>query len=152
MRKFFVIIRYLMIVLLIILIGFFIKKDVSIIVKYVKNIDSESKVILMFISIVALIIISIFDVFSKKFKIRNSFKYTLINIIGLFPICLFFARVIFDKTLVFNTMLTSSYNKEYFAESLYTYLDYNSFVITAISILIIVYRIINTEKVTKHKA
>lgn len=107
------------------------------------------KVMLIFIAILAFIILNILDLILKRFSVKNKLSYDLINIIGILPICLLFTRILYDNTLIFNTILKLTYDKEYIIQSLYSYLEYNSFVIILLPILIIIYRLINTVKSTK---
>lgn len=149
MRKFCFIMRYLLLIFLIFLISSFMKEYYSSIRSDFRQFEIRYKVMLIFIAILAFIILNILDLILKRFSVKNKLSYDLINIIGILPICLLFTRILYDNTLIFNTILKLTYDKEYIIQSLYSYLEYNSFVIILLPILIIIYRLINTEKSTK---
>lgn len=149
MRKFCFIMRYLLLIFLIFLISSFMKEYYSLIRSDFRQYEIRYKVMLIFIAILAFIILNILDLILKRFSVKNKLSYDLINIIGILPICLLFTRILYDNTLIFNTILKLTYDKEYIIQSLYSYLEYNSFVIILLPILIIIYRLINTVKSTK---
>lgn len=149
MRKFCFIMRYLLLIFLIFLISSFMKEYYSLIRSDFRQYEIRYKVMLIFIAILAFIILNILDLILKRFSVKNKLSYDLINIIGILPICLLFTRILYDNTLIFNTILKLTYDKEYIIQSLYSYLEYNSFVIILLPILIIIYRLINTIKSTK---
>ena len=140
--------RYSFLILLVILVSIYIYKF------YIKfsfsktGIEFRLNVVIMLISLFLLFVMNILDLFLKKFKVINSFKYNLITIIGLIPLNIIFLRILFDKTIITNVK-TNIITEELLLGEGHSYIEYNSYIIIIIIFLLILYRFINTRKSTK---
>lgn len=148
MNKLIKIFKYILLILLFILISIFVYKFY---LKYplsFTGIMFKLNTIIMYILLFVIYIFNIMDLFRKKHKINNESKYNLITIIGIIPVIIIFIRILFDKTILSN-ISTGYISKELLIKEGYSFIEYNSYIIIIISILLILYRIINVRKSTK---
>lgn len=149
MDKIFKIIKYILLMTLLVFIGLFIHKYYLDYPMKKTGIVITAKVIGIFVALIILFIMNIFDIISKEYKVRNVNKYNLLTIISLIPINLIFFRMLFDSTLLSNVKPTEYITKEFLLKNGYLFIDYNSIVIIIIVILLLIYRVINLKKSTK---
>ena len=140
--------KYILLIVLLVLIGLFVYRYY---IKYSRNqtaIEITLKMIVMYILLGIYYIINIKNLFRKKSKINNPFKYHLVNIIGILPIIVVFTRMMIDPTIISN-IKSSFVEKGFLIGQGYSFIEYNSLVIIIILILLIVYHFLNIRKSTK---
>ena len=149
MNKFCSFIRYIFLIILFIFIIMFITKYYVGVNFSESNININIGIILMFIFLTAIFTINLYDLFGKKYKVKDLRRYNILSILGLIAINLVFFRSLFDKSIIINLKPSGLITKDFLLKNSYSYFKYNSLVVIIISALIILYRIINVKKSAK---